>query len=166
MRVHSRVPLLRLEVPEVVFDLEPPPAALLVDVEGTLTEFAPSRRSVIDALARFDEIAERHGVDIRRLHYVTNAKFVEGSSRWDAMPARLHCNVQKPFFTPPEEFRLHGHRTVVVGDQYFTDGLLAWRFGFSFGLVISRYPQPMWPRLQLFGGRALSWLFFRVKLLL
>jgi hypothetical protein len=164
-RVHDRVPLLPLEAPEMVFDLEPPPIALLVDVEGTLTEFTPSRRSVIDALAHFDEIAGRNGIDVRRLHYVTNAKFVEGRNRWDAMPARLHCCARKPFFTPPEEFWLYGHRTVVIGDQYFTDGLLAWRFGFSFGLVRSRYPQPTWPRLQLFGGRALSWLFFRVKLL-
>jgi predicted HAD superfamily phosphohydrolase YqeG len=163
--MQGRVPLLLLEAPEAVFDLAPPPAALLVDVEGTLTEFEPSQRSVIDALVRFDEMAERNGVDIQRLHYVTNAKVIEGGSKWDTMPSRLHCDAQKPFFTPPEEFRLYGQRTVVVGDQYFTDGLLAWRFGFSFGLVRSRYPQPTWPRLQLFSGRALSWLFFRVKLL-
>jgi len=107
-RVHSRVPLLLLEAPEAVFDLVPPPTALLVDVEGTLTEFKPSRRSVIDALAHFDDIAERNGVDVQRLHYVTNAKVVEDGSRWDAMSSRLHCDAQKPFFTPPEEFRLYG----------------------------------------------------------
>lgn len=160
--LHPRVPLLQLEKPENVFDLQPPVNGLLVDLEGTLTEFRPSRRSVIKAMAHFDEIAARNGLDLRCLHYVTNADLEEGGARWPVGQARLHPHARKPFFTPPVEIRLHGHGTVVVGDQYLSDGLLAWRFGFSFGLVRAMDQQPTWPRIQLAIGHALAGLFFKV----
>jgi hypothetical protein len=162
MRTHwrRRVPLLELDDAEKVFQLQPQPMALLVDVEGTLTEFAPSRLSVVEALARFDEVAVRNGLDLRRLHYLTNAGLAEGG-RWPGMPVRLHRRAHKPFSSPPEQFQSYGYRTVVVGDQYLTDGLLAWRFGFSFGLVSARRQQPAWPQIQLAVGRAVSRLFFQ-----
>ena len=160
MQRKCRTPLLALDEAEDVFELQPQPMALLVDVEGTLTEFVPSQRSVTEALARFDELAVRNGLDRRRLRYLSNAGLAKGG-RWPGMPIRLHCRAHKPFFNPPEEFRSYGPRTIVVGDQYLTDGLLAWRFGFSFALVSARGERPAWPRIQLAVGRALSGLFFR-----
>ncbi len=160
--LHPRVPFLRLDKPEHVFDLQLPSVALLVDLEGTLTEFSPSPRSVIEAMKYFDEVAARNGVDLKYLHYVTNADLKEGGARWPAMPARLHFNARKPFFNPPSEFLKHGQTTIVLGDQYFTDGLLAWRFGFSFALVSAMGQRPLWPRIQLFIGHMLARLFFKV----
>jgi len=158
----SRAPLLLLENPENVFDLRPTPAALLVDVEGTLTEFSPSRGSVIEALKRFDEVARRNSVDLRRVHYITNADFKEFGVQYPDFAARVHPHARKPFFAPPEEFRRYGNDTVVVGDQYLTDGLLAWRFGFSFALVRTSVDQPTWPRVQRAIGRVLALVFFKV----
>lgn len=151
-----------LEKPEDVFDLQPAPVALLVDLEGTLTEYCPSRSSVIETVMRFDEIATRNGLDLRRLHYVTNAGLKQIGAECSEITGRIHRDARKPFFSPPEEFRLHGYGTVVVGDQYLTDGLLAWRFGLSFGLVKAFGHRPAWPRVQLSAGRALSHMLFRV----
>ena len=155
-----RAPFLLLESPEEVFEIRPAPVALLVDLEGTLTEFCPPRNSVIKALVGFDQAAARNGLDLRLLHYITNADLKDLGAECHAISARLHSHVNKPFYTPPEEFRVHGTGTVVVGDQYLTDGLLAWRFGFSFGLVKASTHQPAWPRVQLLVGRVLCPLFF------
>lgn len=160
-RLPHRVPLLRLDNAEKVFGLRPAPRALLVDLEGTLTEFCPPPRSVIKALVGFDQVAVRNGLDLHLLHYVTNANLQELGAEFHAISARLHSHANKPFFTPPEEFRLQSNRTFVVGDQYLTDGLLAWRFGFSFGLVKASTHQPDWPRAQLSVGRILCPLFFQ-----
>ncbi len=161
-RMPRRIPLLLLEKPENVFDMQPGPAALLVDLEGTLTEFSPSESSVMEAVAHFDEVATRNGLDLGRVHYITNADLKELRAQCAEILARVHLRAQKPFFTPPADFLQHGYRTVVVGDQYLTDGLLAWRFGFSFGLVKAPGHQPLWPRMQLFSGRALSHVFLRL----
>ncbi len=157
----ERVPLLLLEKPENVFDLHPSPAAVLVDLEGTLTEFSPPPSSVIEALSQFDEAATQNGLPLSKIHYVTNANLGEIKDSCPALSGRFHPAAHKPFFTPPHEFQLRGHRTVVVGDQYLTDGLLAWRFGFSFALVRTNGHEPAWPRLQLFIGRKLAHVFFR-----
>ena len=161
-RLLHRGSVLLLRKPENVFDLRPAPAALLVDLEGTLTEFCPSRTAVIEAVTHFDEVAMRNGLDLHRLHYVTNLDLKELGDQYPGIPPRIHSHAHKPFFTPPAEFKLHGDGTFVVGDQYLTDGLLAWRFGFSFGLVEASGNQPAWPRMQLFVGHALSRMFFRV----
>jgi len=157
-----RIPLLVLNKAEHVFVLEPTPAALLVDLEGTLTEFNPSPHSVINALACFDGVARQNGLDLRLLHYVTNADLGGFCNLCHEFSARLHLRACKPFFTPPREFQLYGHGTFVVGDQYLTDGLLAWRFGFSFGLVKTSATQPLWPRVQLRVGQAVSHLFCKL----
>jgi hypothetical protein len=39
---------------------------------------------------------------------------------------------------------------------------MAWRFGFSFGLVTPSGRPPAWPRAQLFVGRMFSCAFFRL----
>ncbi len=159
--LREQVPLLLIEKAENVFDLRPPAAAVLVDLEGTLTEFCPCPNSVIQALVRFDEAAARKGLHLNRVHYVTNADVGELSFPYPALSERFHPLARKPFFTPPEEFRQYGCRTVVVGDQYLTDGLLAWRLGFSFALVEAPGRKPAWPRLQVSVGRKLSRLFFK-----
>lgn len=141
--------------------MHPAPLAFLVDVEGTLTEFGPSRRTVIEASARFDELASKRDIDLKRLHYVTNAALGPTEASRMSIPCRVHVRAGKPFFNPPEEFIVHGGRTIVVGDQYLTDGLMAWRFGFSFGLVGVAARPPIWPLIQLMAGRALSPLFLR-----
>ena len=159
--LHERVPLLIIERAENVLDLRPPPAAVLVDLEGTLTEFCPRPISVIQALVRFDEAAARNGVPLNRVHYVTNANVGELTFPYSALSERFHPLARKPFFTAPDEFRLYGCHTFVVGDQYLTDGLLAWRLGFSFALVEAPGHKPAWPRLQVSVGRKLSRLFFK-----
>ena len=103
---------------------------------------------------------QRNGLDLHRLHYVTNANLKGFGDQCGGILARIHPDALKPFFTPPPEFRLQAYDTVVVGDQYLTDGLLAWRFGFSFALVGASSHQPAWPRAQRFVGRALSPVFF------
>jgi hypothetical protein len=158
-RLPHRVPLIFLDRAESVFDLRPIPEALLVDLEGTLTGFCPSRGAVVEAVGRFDELATRNGLDLRRVHYVTNAGMEEPDAQ--KMSGRVHVNARKPFFSPPMEFESHARVTTVVGDQYLTDGLMAWRFGFSFGLVRAWGDQPNWPRMQLYLGRILLRLFFR-----
>ena len=162
-RLPLRTPLFLLENPEKVFELRPAPSALLVDLEGTLTEFCPPRSSVLKAVAAFDQVAVRNGLDLRLLHYITNSNLKEFGAECHVISARLHTHANKPFFTPPEEFHLLGNRTVVVGDQYLTDGLLAWRFGFSFGYVLASPHQPVWPRIQLFVGRILCPLFLKQR---
>lgn len=157
-----RVQLLELEKAENVFDVQPPPLALLVDLEGTITEFCPSPISVIEALAYFDEFATRKGLELRQLHYVTNADLELSQLHIPRIMNRFHPSAHKPFFRPPPEAVVNRSRTIVVGDQYLTDGLLAWRFGFSFGLVRASWNQPKWPRCQLFFGRSLSFLFFKL----
>ena len=156
-----RAPLLLLEKPEDAFELQPVPAALIVDLEGTLVPFSPSPLLVIEAVGEFDEVARRNGFDVRRIQYITNADLKELTAKGTRISARIHSNAHKPFFMPPRQFGHHRRGGLIVGDQYLTDGLLAWRFGFSFGLVRSRWPQPVWPRLQLSVGRALSAAFFR-----
>jgi hypothetical protein len=141
-----RVPLLLLEKPEKVFYLQPTPVALLVNLEVTLTESCPSRSLAIEAFLHFDEVATQNGLDLNRIHYITNADLKGLGTQFPEISGRLHLYAHKPFFTPPAEFRLHGYGTVVVGDQYVTDRLLAWRFGFSFGLVRASMHQPAWPR--------------------
>jgi hypothetical protein len=160
--MHSKVPLILLKKPENVFNIQPSAVALLVDLEGTLTEFCPSLRSVVEAISHFDEIAKRNGIDLQCLHYVTNANLDDSGASVAVVPTRLHHHAFKPFYTPSEEFRSHGYGTVVIGDQYLTDGLLAWRFGFSFCLVNASYQRPTWPQVQLSAGRALAPLFFRM----
>lgn len=86
-------------------------------------------------MAHFDEVATQKGLDLPRLHYVANADLEGEGTGWGAMALRFHRRARKPFFTPPEEVRRHGHGVAVVGDQYLTDRLLAWRLGFAFGLV-------------------------------
>ena len=160
-----RVPLFLLEEPESVFDLRPMPSAILVDLEGTLTGFCPLRRSVAGALVNFDTFAKSKGVDLSRLHYVTNAGVRDIRIECPAISDRIHLQAHKPFFTPPKEFRADPMQTIVVGDQYLTDGLLAWRWGFSFGLVRWSGQRPLWPRLQLAFGGLLSNLCFKTDVL-
>jgi predicted HAD superfamily phosphohydrolase YqeG len=159
-RLAGKVPLFLLNKPEDVFDSRPGPTALLVDLEGTLTGFRPTDDSVVEAVTRFDELAKRNGINLPELHYVTNADMSDLGKKRPEVLARVHRRAHKPFFTPPPEFRSRGHRAVVVGDQYLTDGLLAWRWGFSFGLVSEQAHAPMWPRAQLAAGRAVSRVFF------
>lgn len=158
----DRVPLFRIQSAERVFRLGATPEALLVDVEGTLTGFSPSGRVVVESLARFDRIAGCAGLDLRYLHYVTNADFEQSGAAWAGVYGRFHCRARKPLFAPGDEFRLGGRRTLVVGDQYLTDGLLAWRFGFSFALVESVERRPTWPRAQFYVGQVMSRLFFEI----
>jgi hypothetical protein len=140
-----RVPLVLLDAPEGVFTLQPRRAAILVDIEGTLTDFSPSGSSVIEAIKHFDEIAKQNGFETSVLHYVTNAELKELEPP-PGLEGRIHRSACKPFFTPPQEFLLRANETTIVGDQYLTDGLLG----------------RVWPRLQLFLGKAVARLFFRL----
>lgn len=159
--LHRRAPLLLLEKPENVFKIKPIPAAFLVDLEGTLTKFSPSQALLLEALTHFEKAASQNGIDTHRIHYVTNAKFRELASWCPEFWARIHTHAHKPFWNPPKEYRLHGRATVVLGDQYLTDGLLAWMSGFSFALV-RQVDKPVWSRVQRSIGCILSPLFFRM----
>src|SRR6266851_5798106 len=143
--LRSRAPLLLLKRAEDVFKLCPSPEALLVDLEGTLTTFSPSLNSVISAIADFDVVAKQNGLDLNRIHYVTNATLKGFETQGVEYAPRVHTRAHKPFFTPPEEFCRLRHETIVVGDQYLTDGLMAYRHGLSFGLVKRSGRQPTWP---------------------
>lgn len=156
----DRSPIKLLSVPQAVFQTRPAPSALLVDIEGTLTGFSPSAASVAEAILAFDESALQSGLELRRVHYVSNAKLSGISLVTQGISGRLHVNAHKPFFIPPND--LISCNTIVIGDQYLTDGLLAWRFGFSFALINSSHKKPWWPALQLHLGHAISFLFFKV----
>lgn len=158
--MNHRAPIARVQHAHCVFELESKPVALLVDVEGTLTDFAPTPNVLVEALSEFDELAMRAGINVERLHYVTNAKVSCVEIEADRWQGRLHCRARKPFFAPRTAFLTGGHRTFVVGDQYLTDGLLAWRCGFTFVLVEGRLNQPWWPRWQhRIGLLASPWFF-------
>jgi hypothetical protein len=152
--------LFLLEKAQQVFDLRPIPAAILIDLEGTLTGFDPLPSRLLTAVADFDRLAVAQGMDLQRLHYVTNARFAGLELTGNAMGERLHRQANKPFFEAPAQFRGLGRGAVVIGDQYLTDGLLAWRMGYSFALVRAADPGPRWPRVQRRLGQILSPLFF------
>jgi len=160
--LYSRTPLFLLERATDVFDVCPTAEAFLVDLEGTLTGFSPSLAIAVEAITNFDLIGLGRGVFPKEIQYLTNATFQLTGQITPAWSARFHSRAHKPFFVPPAEFRNRGPHTVVVGDQYLTDGLLAWRFGFSFGLVRAVNQQPLWPSTELSIGRWLSPLFFTV----
>lgn len=141
-----------------MFDLKPLPAAILVDLEGTLVEFGPTVDAVIRAVSSFDSAVSESGIDVDKVHYVSNLNFrvPVGLPGFE----RIHVKANKPFFIPPKLFLDHGPKTFVIGDQYLTDGLLAWRFGFSFALTGRCGREPLWPRVQRSAGRCLCPLFF------
>jgi hypothetical protein len=148
---------------ENIFDLEPAPDALLIDLEGTLTGFGPSRTMLVDAITLFDSLVATKRIPISRVHYVTNSG-LEGIEIDDpSISARLHRSAGKPFFSPPTEFSSDARSPYVIGDQYLTDGLLAWRKGFSFALLKTQGSRPIWPRIQFFAGRILSPIFFELR---
>lgn len=155
-----RIALVPLDSPEQVFGMRPAPSSLLVDLEGTLTGFSPPSHSAAEALTRFDQIATQNGLDVRQVHYVTNANFKDLMTHLPAVSDRIHIRAHKPFFTPPRQILQCGN-AVVLGDQYLTDGLLAWRYQFTFGLVRQSTELPPWPRVMLLLGRAVSRLFWR-----
>jgi hypothetical protein len=157
----DRVPLVLLRKAEDVFAVRPLPAAFLVDVEGTVTQWHPTSDALLEALFHFDVAARRAGVDSRQIFYWSNAPLELADKGNGGLERRWRSNAHKPFCTPPEAFKKHGHSTVVVGDQYLTDGLLAWRYGFSFALVSAPQVRPLWPRLQLAIGSLIAGLFFR-----
>lgn len=153
--------MLRLDKPEDVFSLQPTPAALLVDLDGTLTGFSPSPDEVEKAVTRFDELAVRHNLNLDLLHYVSNANWGCPRDLPAALSGRIHQRARKPFFRPCPEVLSHAQSGIVVGDQYLTDGLEAWRFGLSFALVSPTRSRPTFPVLQRLVGRPLAPLFFR-----
>ena len=155
-----QIPLLHLSGPDGALALQPPPLALLVDIEGTLTGFHPSINAVLEAVASFDRAAIRAGMDLDKIHYVTNASFARVLDLNPSLSPRFHSRSRKPLYTPPREFPRRGFEALVIGDQYLTDGLLAWRFGYSFALVEFLGEMPLWPRLQLAIGHLLSTFFF------
>jgi hypothetical protein len=153
-----RVPILLFEKAEDIFRLQPLPKAAIVDIEGTLTEFGPSTGLVIQAILHFDQVALRNGF-VNCIHYVTNTSF--NGNQCPTISQRFHPSALKPFFAPPKELLFYGRDTLVVGDQYLTDGLLAWLNGFSFALTKPRGHSPIWPRIQRSMGWIVSQLFFR-----
>jgi predicted HAD superfamily phosphohydrolase YqeG len=155
-----RVPLLVLRAPQDIFNLRPGPTALLVDIEGTLTDFCPSDKAMNEAIASFDQVATQHGLSLSRLHYITNAHLERFVIHHPEISNRFHTNAHKPFFNLVEEFTRNDRKMVVLGDEYLTDGLLAWRLGFSFALVRGMWHQPLWPRVQQSLGHFLSQVFF------
>jgi hypothetical protein len=150
-----------LETPESAFELSPPAAFFLVDLEGTLINFGLSVHSLLQSMTRFDALASREGICLDRVHYVTNASSPGFAPQDLLLPdlQRVHFRAKKPFFNPPKVFVRHADETLVIGDEYLTDGLLAWRFGFLFGFVSSPYRQPFWPSLQRLVGKLLMPLF-------
>lgn len=152
--------VLLFEKPERIFKIRPVPAGLLVDLEGTLTEFSPVQDSVANAVLGFDNVAADNGFDMNQVHYVTNANFGGLQTHLPTIAHRIHTRAHKPFFKLPNQ--LPDRNVVVLGDQYLTDGLLAWRHGFVFGLVRRAGRLPVWPRTMLLVGRAVSCLFFRM----
>jgi predicted HAD superfamily phosphohydrolase YqeG len=156
-----RTILFNLDDAESIFASPYRPNILIVDVEGTLTPFSPSQELVIEATDRFDQRAMECGIDLSRIYYVTNSDYGSILIRCPRLIGRIYSRAHKPFFRLPAEFVLASNRPVVVGDQYLTDGLMAWRYGVPFGLVKLRGVVPPWPRLQLALGRMIEPLLFR-----
>jgi predicted HAD superfamily phosphohydrolase YqeG len=156
----KRIRIVTADRPDDVFKIVSSPRALIVDLEGTLTGFAPTLDSLSEAAAHFDALAQQHGVDLTCVHYVSNAKIIGDSKIQSELFPRVHCRAHKPFFSPPAEVRACGSNAVVIGDQFLTDGLLAWRYGFSFCVIAPSRSEPAWPRIQRkIGQIVLHWLF-------
>jgi predicted HAD superfamily phosphohydrolase YqeG len=159
VRLLRRAPLFVLQRPEDAFRIVPQPLALVVDLEGTLTAFDPALAAVMRAIRSFDRVAAANGIDADSVHYVSNASIDRFNTLSNGDLARIHLRACKPFFTPPDELISHGRATVVIGDEYLTDGITAWRFGLSFGLV-RPVAMPLWPKFQRLMGSCIAPVFF------
>ena len=155
-----RAPLIRLDRASEVIALQPRPKVLLVDIEGTLTGFGPTQLSILAAIQQFDRFMRDNGFKLNSVHYVSNYKMSDVGDEFDSYKGRLHLCAGKPFFALPTDFLNLGVAAGVVGDQYLTDGLLAWRYGFSFLLVNSGIRKPLGPAVQFYAGRLISSMFF------
>src|ERR1035438_9450751 len=158
----KRTPIYSIDRAAAVFNLRPPPDALLVDLEGTITPFSPTAESVIEATLRFDQAATQCGTDISKINYVTNAELSSAVSECPRLAGRLHTRAHKPFCTLPSGCPASNNYCVVLGDQYLTDGLMAWHYDLPFCLVrCSEYRPTCWPRFQFILGRAIAPIFFK-----
>lgn len=121
----------------------------VVDLENTLVPYGPARSAVeLEA-----EMADLPG-GILKAVIVSNARWtrnLDHLGRWPVVGL-----ARKPFTSLDRiASALEGSRIdVVIGDQYLTDGLLAWRLNVPF-IQVHRPAgrEPLWPRLmRLMGG--------------
>lgn len=149
---------------ELASDLVRPPIPDLVvaDVDPAVAGWGANA----DALRAGFVIAERQ---LEELTVVCRLIWATNSSRQIDSPGapprctpggnRLFVGARKPLPTllALELDALRSRRTVVTGDQWLTDGLLAHRLHAHFILWKDPRPSPVWARLQY----ALGWLLVR-----
>jgi hypothetical protein len=136
------------------------PATIVFDIEPLVAFWRTSRQSLDLGLAAIlDRVSAIPG--LRVVCFSTNS-----ARRPTSVPARAGLKVsylsqaRKPLRLAP--YQNLPRPGVVVGDQVATDGVLAWRLGYTFLHYGPDLPgMPAGPRLMRQGGRVLAPLLFR-----
>jgi predicted HAD superfamily phosphohydrolase YqeG len=126
------------------------PAVLVVDLEPGVVSWGSSQAAMDLAIDRLSEAVRGHNVQV-----VLSTNFGRHPSQ---LPPGIvyRSSARKPW---DASYIPAGRPLVVIGDQVFTDGLLARRLSADFFVFVApRGTTPWWPRLQrTLGGTVMNW---------
>ena len=152
-----KVPRIEIETVDDIADVAPRATHLLIDVDGTLLPFRGrdrGRETLLGGLVRIIDRQHPHVIVV-----TSNA-----APQWLLTESGLGARVtmvaraRKPWTSWERlDFPCTHEATActrgVVGDQIWTDGLLALRLGVPFLQITHREPdEPLWPRFMRWTG--------------
>ena len=134
------------------------PASLVMDVEPLVVSWNSPPSRVNDAMLLISNEIRRNVGSVQAIVFATNSRRFRAVLREDPSPVVLVQRAGKPW---RRKYAQHLPRPmVVIGDQIFTDGLLAVRLGASFVHVDAGVTMPAWPRVQRLLGRSIQHVIF------
>lgn len=126
---------------------------LVVDLENTLVDYGSTPEQRDEAMAEVLTVAAAAG-SLRRVAFVSNARFVLATPRHDVLAVHALTKARKPYvrLAPLKHLRAELTGAAVYGDQPLTDGRLARNLG---GIWLqprhAHEPdpaEPWWPRVM------------------
>jgi len=140
---------------------------LVVDLENTLVDYGSTAEQRDEAMAKVLTVAAATG-SLRRVAFVSNARFVLVTPRHDVLAVHALTKARKPYvgLPPLRHLRADLAGAAVYGDQPLTDGRLARNLG---GIWLqprhAHEPdpdEPWWPRVMRRRGQRVAQRDFRL----
>jgi predicted HAD superfamily phosphohydrolase YqeG len=133
---------------------------VIFDVEPLVAWWDTDQTALVDGVTKVvrQVVAEARGVEV--LVFATNSRRrLPAEVAGEDLQVLYMVSAGKPLRTAP--YRCLPRPGVVVGDQVATDGVLAWRLGYSFlHYRLSRATVPLGPRIMGYLGAPLRPMLF------
>jgi predicted HAD superfamily phosphohydrolase YqeG len=130
----------------------------IVDLDNTLVPYHAPDEPTVAALQALEEQLRADAPHVTEVVVLSNGRRRIGSLG-EGWAVTYRRRARKPFTRGLEPVR----PSVVCGDQFLTDGLLAWRLDAPFlHLALATSGEPAWPRVMRVAGTAAArWLSTR-----